>query len=131
MSEEMPTPTGTAADLSPAPEEPPRMEVRGPARKHMPEVYLAIALEEWAKAAETLCRAEMARKGINGLLADPDRAGHLWLLWSLWEEMAFALKAQLSGRNTEATVDFEQLELFCNTADEEADPGEEHGGTYA
>jgi hypothetical protein len=122
MSEEMPTPTGTAADLLPVPEDAPRTEVPGPARKHMPEVYLAIALEAWAKAAETLCREEMARKGINGLLADPDRAGHLWLLWSLWEEMAFALKAQLS--DTIATVGFEQLELFCNSAGEEANPGE-------
>lgn len=124
MTEEMTTPTRTAPDLSPVTEEPARMEVRGPARKYPPEVYLAIALEAWAKAAETFCREEMARKDINGLLANPDRAGQLWILWSLWEQMALALKAQLVGRNADATVQSEQLELFCNSAGEDVNPGE-------
>jgi hypothetical protein len=122
MSEDVPTSTGTAPDISPVTEEHPRMDVRGPVRKYPPEVYLMIALEEYAKVAETLCREEMARKGIDGLLADPDRAGHLWLLWSLWEEMALALKAQLSSPDADPTVQPEQLELFCDTAREEA-PG--------
>ncbi len=131
MSEEKPTPTRAGAGHLPVPEDAPRMTVPGLARKHIPEVYLAIAFEEWAKAAETLCREEVARKDINGLLTDPDRAGVLWLLWSLWEEMGFALKDQLSGRDTEATPDFEQVELFCDSADEEANPGEEHCGPDA
>jgi hypothetical protein len=131
MSKAVPTPTGTAPDLSPVTEEPPRIDVRGPARKYPSEVYLAVALEECAKVAKTLCQEEMARKGINGLLADPDRAGNLWLLWSLWEEMALALKAQLSGRNTKATVAFEQLELFSNSAGEEDNLGEEPRGPDA
>lgn len=123
MNEEVPTPTGTAPDLSPVTEGPPRTDVRGPARKYPPEVYLAFALEAWAKAAEKLCREEMARKDINGLLANPDRAGQLWILWSFWEEMSLALKAQLVGRNADATVQPEQLELFCNSP-EDVNPGE-------
>lgn len=128
MIEEVPKATGTAPDVSPVTEEPPHRDLRGPARKHPPEVYLAIALEAWAKAAETLCREEMARKDINGLLANPDRAGQLWILWSLWEEMALALKRQVIGRNADVTVESEQLELFCNSVVEGAAPGAGPGG---
>ena len=131
MNDEVTTPTGTAPDLSPVTEEPPRMAVRGRARKYPPEVYLVIALEECAKVAETLCQEEMARKGTDGLLADPDRAGQLWILWSLWEEMALALKAQLSGRNADTAAQSEQLELFCSSSGEEADPGAEPCGPDA